>query len=594
MNFVHSRLTMPLLAALLAVGGGVLAAGETAISSPRIETFPREGAGYLLIDWRQRSEDFLRFTLDPVRKGDYLPLMWWDDSKVHWKETTFGLPSYVGMKGQWGVFRNAHEAIVTMGTVISGALLGQDMTGYVVPGNEQPVNLVRMQEAYFSPEDGVFLDGIGSRSGGSFWYELTPNVFAGALVAAYPEEKALTEKWHTACQCWAEATRQMWHLNDFNFQAYDLRAKRAVVQRWREPDSAAALAYLMQMAHAKWPQEQLFYHESRHALDWLCAQEKNLNYEFFPALGVYAAARMNAEQRTTYDVEKVFRWCFEESAVRGIGPHQPDVSKGDGYGVISGRWGAHDVAGLVGVSRGALSTPKMRGGYVFPMETFMYAWALVPAVRYDTRLARAVGKWMHAAAHSMRLLYPDQLPPEQQTDWAWASKHTTAIPYEGLMEKNNLTGSPGPFASGDPTNQGWGPCNIGTYSGALSGVFGAIVRPTEVPGVLALDCRATDFFAAPSFPSTLLYNPRAEKVTLTLPLGEKPVRLWEAVTHTWISEQPRPGSRVSVTIPPDGAVLVVVLPAEGDASFMHERLYIGSTIADHYVPNPKPAESATP
>ena len=106
MNFVHSRLTMPLLAALLTVGGGVLAAGETAISSPRIETFPREGAGYLLIDWRQRSEDFLRFTLDPVRKGDYLPLMWWDDSKVHWKETTFGLPSYVGMKGQWGVFRN--------------------------------------------------------------------------------------------------------------------------------------------------------------------------------------------------------------------------------------------------------------------------------------------------------------------------------------------------------------------------------------------------------------------------------------------------------------------------------------------------------
>ena len=109
-----------------------------------------------------------------------------------------------------------------MGTVISGALLGQDMTGYVVPGNEQPVNLVRMQEAYFSPEDGVFLDGIGSRSGGSFWYELTPNVFAGARSPLIRRRKALTEKWHTACQCWAEATRQMWHLNDFNFQAYDL------------------------------------------------------------------------------------------------------------------------------------------------------------------------------------------------------------------------------------------------------------------------------------------------------------------------------------------------------------------------------------
>jgi hypothetical protein len=578
--------TLVFLALRFLAASGLAAQAQEAISTARIESFPRQGQGYQLIDWRQRTEDFLRFTLDPVRKGDYLPLMWWDDSKVNGKETTFGLPSYVGMKGQWGVFRNAHEGIVTMGTLISGTLLGQDMTRYVLPGNEQPVNLVRMQEAYFSPQDGVFLDGIGSRSGNSLWYDLTPNIFAGALVAAHPQEEALSEKWRTACRSWAQATLQMWHLNDFNFQGYDLRAKRAVVQHWREPDSAAALAYLMQMAHAKWPQEQVFYHESRHALDWLCAQEKNPNYEFFPVLGVYAAARMNAEQRTTYDVGKIFRWCFEESAVRGIGPHETDISKGDGYGVVSGRWGQHDVAGLVGCSRGALSTPKMFGGYVFPMETFMYSWALVPAVRYDTRLARAVGKWMHAAAHSLRLVYPDQLPPELQSDWAWASKHTTASPYEGLMEKNNVTGAPGPFASGDPTNQGWGPCNIGVYSGALSGVFGAIVRPTDVPGVLALDCRATDFFAAPSFPSTLLYNPHEEKVSVSLPLGETPVRLWDAVTHTWISEKPQHGSRVSISIPPDQAVLVVVLPAEGEARFAHDRLYLGSVIADHLVPKP--------
>jgi hypothetical protein len=89
-----------------------------------------------------------------------------------------------------------------------------------------------------------FLDAIGSHTGGSFWYELTPNFFVGALVAAYPEEKSLAEKWHTSCQRWAECTFRLWQLNDFNFQAYDLRNKQAVVKQWREPDSAAALAYL--------------------------------------------------------------------------------------------------------------------------------------------------------------------------------------------------------------------------------------------------------------------------------------------------------------------------------------------------------------
>ena len=428
----------------------------------------------------------------------------------------------------------------------------------------------------------MFLNGTASQTGGSFWYELTPNLFVGALVAAYPEEVSLSNQWHTACQRWAEVTQQLWHLNDFNFQAYDLRKKQAVVKKWREPDSAAALAYLMQMAHAKWPEEQSFYHQTRHALDWLCAQERCINYEFFPAFGVYAAARCNAEHDTKYDVGKVFGWCFEDSAVRGIGPHEKDLSKGDGYGVVSGRWGEHNVAGLVGVSRGALSTPKMRGGYVFAMETFVYAWPLVAATRYDNRLARSVGKWMHAAVHSARLLYPDQLPPAQQSDWSWASKYTTAMPYEGLMDKNNLTGEPGPFASGDPTNQDWGPNNLGIYSGALSGVFGAIVRPTNIEAVLALDTCKTDYFAKPSFPTTLLYNPRADIVKVKLPVGDKPVRVWDAVRNRWLTDAIT-GS-VEITIAPDSAVLATIVPADPQPRFEHGRLYVGNVIADFSAP----------
>jgi hypothetical protein len=555
------------------------------ISTPRIELFPREGKGYQLIDWHERSKEFVEYTLNPEKQGEYLPLMWWDDTLGGGAKRTFGLPSYIGMKNQWERRGNAHEAITTMGLLISGALLGMDMARYPLPGTTDPVNLVAMQEAYFSKRDGVFLDGVQGRSGGSFWYDLAPSVFAGALVALHPGEEGLAEKWRTSCQTWAEATSNLWNLNNFGFQAYDLAEKRAITRQWTEPDSAAALAFLLQMAHAKWPEEPKFFHMHRRALDWLCAQERNINYEFFPAFGVYAAARCNAEQRTQYDVARVFGWCFEDSAVRGIGPHEKDLSKGDGYGVVSGRWGEMDVAGLVGCSRGALSTPKHRGGYAFAMETFAYSWPLVAAARYDNRLSRAVGKWMHAAVHSARLFYPDQHPPQMQSDWKWASAHTTTIPYEGLMEKNNLTGEPGPFASGDPSNQGWGPLNLGIYSGALSGIFGAIVAPTQVDGVLAIDTRKTDFFGAPAFPSTLVYNPHRKEIAVTLPLGEQPVRLWDAVTNTWISEQPVSPARRTISIRPDSAVLVVALPEKGEARFVHDRLYVGNTVADYSVPD---------
>ena len=76
MSKVASLIGTALLLTPLVVGE----AGEVSITTPRIETFPRDGKGYQCIDWHQRAGDFVAFTLDPVRKGDYLPLMWWDDT----------------------------------------------------------------------------------------------------------------------------------------------------------------------------------------------------------------------------------------------------------------------------------------------------------------------------------------------------------------------------------------------------------------------------------------------------------------------------------------------------------------------------------
>ena len=172
---------------------------------------------------------------------------------------------------------------------------------------------------------------------------------------------------------------------------------------------------------------------------------------------------------------------------------------------------------------------KGKGHYLFAMETFAHAWPLLAAVRYDERLAQPVGKWMYHAAHSARYFYPDQLDPEMQTDWEWASKHTFALPYEGLKDRNCDTDKPGPYGCGDPTIHAWGPSNLGLYSGCLSGAFGATVEPTSDPKVLSFNVNVTDTYAPKSSLTKLIYNGGLEKSRVQIQVPEGSHAAWEAV-----------------------------------------------------------------
>jgi hypothetical protein len=69
----HVWITIVLITGLCVTHG--IAAESTVIPTPCVESFPREGKGYTLIDWQQRAQDFLAFTLDPVRGKN--PLRAW-------------------------------------------------------------------------------------------------------------------------------------------------------------------------------------------------------------------------------------------------------------------------------------------------------------------------------------------------------------------------------------------------------------------------------------------------------------------------------------------------------------------------------------
>jgi len=130
---------------------------------------------------------------------------------------------------------------------------------------------------------------------------------------------------------------------------------------------------------------------------------------------------------------------------------------------------------------------------------------------------------------------------------------------ENLYIQTKLDKSP--YLMGDPTMMGWGKTDIGLYGSVFVGLLGAIVEPTDIEGILQLDCRVTESFAEPSYPTHLYYNPHRETQTVTVPLLETPVDLYDAVSNEWIAKS-QSGS-TSIRIEKKSAVLLVQCPAGG-------------------------------
>ncbi|CAN5388721.1 hypothetical protein BH11ARM2_BH11ARM2_23800 [soil metagenome] len=477
------------------------------IVPPFIAELPRLPKPYAMRDWRAVAQGYTRLALSEKGGAEYLPLMWHDGDAL-------GLPSYVGhpeMKGGAD-----HEAITVLGTLLGGSLVGADVARYV-PGAAN----------YFSPEDGVTLNRTRTRSGVTFWYEIFPSILLAQLADKTPGWKEGKDLAKRQAERWGGAIRAMGL--DFNHTAFDLR-KMAPFDNgvWREPDAAAGLAYLELGAGR--------IGDARSALDALQKMTANPLYEVLMSYGALAAARMNAEHGTAYDVPRFVDWCLEP------GPTRP------GWGMVRGRWGGYDAGGLIG------STLDW-GGYAFAMDTFVLGGNLAPLARYDDRFSAAVGRWFLNAANASRLFYGVDLPEDHRSTPDWKGDPDAVIPYEGLKKEwKGLS----PVATGDPTAFGWAKTDRCLYGAGFAGLFGAIVHTTDVPRILRLDLRAADFFAPNAYPTDLLWNPYKESKTVILDLGVRPVRLWDAVGNRELAAKAHGKYRLSLK--GDQAVQLVQIP----------------------------------
>jgi hypothetical protein len=535
------------------------------ISLSRVESMPRQPEPFEVRDWRTVARQFDELAFDLDAKGEHLPLTRLVRDKKG-RLVTFAMPPYVGeTRGSHGPGGVVFEGITCLGAVWSATLVG-------INKSAGDVDYVRCGKYYFDarPKRQIIGNGRIAEPESSFWYTLFPAIAYGAVADRYPQRPDVAELYARTSRRWVEAIEAMRGADgavDCDHTGFDFDTMKAVDNgKWTEPDAAAALAWIEYTAHRMFNDPRTL-SAARACLDSLQARprERNPSYEVLMPFGVLAAARMNAEHGSSYDIEKFMGWCFDRSVAR------PD------FAVTASRWDNVDVHGLVGAVNGTRRRPR-DGGYAFAMNTFVTAWPLVPVARYDQRFARALGRWMLNASSAARLFYGNAHPRDRQTCPDWAGDPNDVIAYEGL--KHYWDGDERLLAAGDPLKLNWGPkTDYGLYGSAYAGVFGSIIGRTDDPYVLALDVRATDTAMDDSFPTYLLYNPHAQSKAVSFDVGPARRNVYDTVSGAFIARNVAGPTRI--TIGPDAAVVLVLTPVGGAIRREGGRTRVNDVVIDY-------------
>jgi len=116
------------------------------------------------------------------------------------------------------------------------------------------------------------------------------------------------------------------------------------------------------------------------------------------------------------------------------------------------------------------------------------------------------------------------------------------------------------------------------YSTSIVGVFGAIVNKTDVDGILALNCNATDFYAENKYPEYLYYNPYKKDTTVTCLSGIN-VDLYDIVSKKYLAKGGN--GKVSLKLPAGEAALVVILPSGTKLTSEGSKIKTGNVVISY-------------
>jgi hypothetical protein len=544
-----------LIPALMILIGGTPASRAQQIAIPRVDLMPNRPSPYQMRIWKEVALGYDSLVGNLSATGTRLPLVALNPNTVNYtSHGSFFIHSYVGT-----IHTNASEGINALPAVNSALLVGIDKR------NQGGRDWVLMCEEWFNrrPGESVYLNAPLASSGSDWWYETMPNIFFYQLASRHPDVGAFSTQFRSVPDRWLQAVEAMggkatpWKVPSMNYRAFALSTMTPTTTGVPEPEAAGAIGWILYHAYLE-TGETRYLRGAEWAMEYLDNLTSNPSYELQMPYGALAAARMNAELGTWYDIEKLLNWCFD------VGPLRD-------WGAIVGNWGGADCSGLIGEADGF-------GDYAFAMNTFEQIGALTPLVRYHDRFARAIGKWVLNAANAARLFYPRFLPDENQDSRTWASAHDpeSFIAYEGLRETQDQKS---PFGTGDAIAGGWAATNLGLYGSSHVGILGAIIDTTDVSMILRLDLLATDYFYAEAYPTYLFYNPYDEAKSILFNPGAGSHDLYDAASNTMV--QSGVSGPTTLQLPADGAMVLVVLPAGGSVTYDLERMLVNGVVADY-------------
>lgn len=521
-------------------------------SLPRIDQMPDLPEPLKIIDWRRKTMQFDSLVFNFNTTASYGPLIWLDSSRRNIDQVTFGLYTVIGDVRQ-GPRKNHgefHEALTSLNSLVSAGLMGIDKT------SQHGFNYVKMVQNYFNsttkwnivmnntnPEVAM----AGGGYGRDWWYDVYPNVLYYGVAALFPDVENTEFIQRKVAEQFFRADSVL--NGNYNFSYFDYAQMQGMQNNIpMQQDIAGGHAWVLYSAFQKFGDKR-YLQGAKSATQALVNQKESRFYEILLPFGAYTAARLNAEYGTNYDVTRLLNHTFD-------GCQSKDGRYG--WGVIAERWGDEDVYGMQGsITDG--------GGYGFFMNSVAMAWPLVPMVKYEPQYAKAIGKYMLNVVNASRLFYPDQVDNAHQ--WLPDLKNLTngIIGYEGVRKTDDY---------GNPALKGFSPVSIGDgpkwtagqpresmfslYSTSIVGVFGAIVNKTNIEGILALDCNATDFYAENKYPVFLYYNPFTETKTVSYS-SVNSVDLFDIISKKYIAKA---GTRdIEIKLPSGEAALIVVLPA---------------------------------
>ncbi|MFH0758902.1 MAG: LamG-like jellyroll fold domain-containing protein [Bacteroidota bacterium] len=484
-----------------------------------------------------------------------MPLVFFRETNVNYQDhPSFGLHTAVGTSDP-----KSGEGINVIPAVIGASLVG------INKSNQFGQNWALMCEEYFNKrrEENIYLNHPVTSSGDDWWYETMPNVFFLQLSDLYPHLGAFDAQIETLANQWLRATELMggsatpWNVPKMNYRAWSMSTMTPLENGVLEPESAGAIAWILYHAYIITGKRK-YLTGAEWSLEYLNSYTGNPSYELQLPYGVYAAARINAEIGTDYDIEKMVNWCFNRGELRD-------------WGAIVGKWGAYDCSGLIGEAN------DEGNDYAFAMNGFEHAGALVPMVRYDDRFATAIAKWVLNLANASRLFYSDYLPDDMQDNENWARNFDpdSYIAYESMKETKY---GKSPYATGDAMDGGWAATNLMLYSSSHVGILGGIIDTTNIKGVLKLDLLKTDYYKKDACPTYLYYNPYelSKSVGLSLPPGS--YDLYDAISNAMV----RSGisGNTNITIAAKQAVMLVQIPAGTSITYQGKKTYAGDIIID--------------